>query len=160
MKKSVLLLVVMLVFGLSNTYGQTAIGLRGGVFGVDGNSFGGAEISVQGIGNYEIDLGWIDSKNGYSWKITGLKLFHLLGNREKFSMYAGAGVGLGTNHRIIKDDNVFHANLAADLGVSWRVVKFLQLTLDYRPEWNLTKSSTDTSFEWSNIALGVRYVLK
>lgn len=154
MKKHFLITIIALVFA-SAGYSQTGIGIRGGMFGVDGNSYGGLEVSLQGIASYELDFGYIDGGN---WKFTALKLFKLIGKREGFCLYAGLGAGAGlVNGTII--ENEFHANLAVDVGVSLRILKFLQFTLDYRPEWAMTNNSyTDTAFEWGNIALGARIV--
>ncbi|MEN8139432.1 MAG: hypothetical protein ABFR62_13480, partial [Bacteroidota bacterium] len=149
MKKILFISSLLLLFSLSG-FSQNAIGIRGGVFGVDGNAYGGVEFSFQGIGSHEIDFGYI---SGGTWKFTGLKLWTLAGNRDRFSFYGGAGVGLGLQREH------FHANLAVDLGLSLRIVKFLQFTLDYRPEWALTKNSyVDDAFSWNNIALGFRFV--
>jgi|LGVD01.1.fsa_nt_gb hypothetical protein len=128
---------------------QVAVGLRGGVFGVDGNSYGGVELSVQKIGSYEFDLGWISDG---SWKLTGLKQFTLIGSKKAFSLYGGGGMGVG-----LDASSEFQANFALNAGLSLRLIKILQLTLDYRPEWAITgNTSNNTQFSWNNIALGVR----
>ena len=130
-------------------FSQSAIGVRGGVFGVDGNSYGGLEVSYTKIGSMELNVGWTGSD---AWKATYLKQFGLIGNADKFLLYAGLGVGAGAI------SSKFHANLAVDVGVSLKLLKFLQLSLDYRPEWAMTSNSyNNTSFSWNNIALGVRF---
>jgi len=148
MKKRYLgLLLVVLMFSVSG-FSQSAIGVRGGVFGIDGNSYGGLEVSYTKIGSMELNVGWTGSD---AWKATYLKQFGLIGNANKFLLYAGLGVGAGAI------SSQFHANLAVDAGISLRLLKFLQLSLDYRPEWAMTSNSyTETSFTWNNIALGVR----
>lgn len=151
-KKHLGFLLVMLFFSTA-AFSQLAVGVRGGTFGVDGNSYGGVEVSIQDIGNYEFDLGWISND---SWKVTGLKLFSLIGNEKKLSLYGGIGLGAGVNSA-----NEFNANFALDAGISLRLIKILQLTLDYRPEWAMTNnSSNNTRFSWNNIALGVRIAFK
>jgi len=154
MKKHIFITIFALMFSAS-AFSQTGIGIRGGMFGVDGNSYGGLELSLQSIANYEIDFGYI---SGGNWKVTALKLFKLAGDEEFLCLYGGAGAGAGLVTTPVIDDE-FHANLALDLGVSIRVLDFLQFTLDYRPEWALTKNSySDSAFEWTNVALGARFV--
>ena len=149
MKKRYLgLLLVILMFSVDG-FSQSAIGVRGGVFGVDGNSYGGLEVSYTKIGSMELDFGWTGAD---AYKFTFLKQFGLIGNAEKFLLYAGFGAGLGAI------SSEFHANAAVDVGISLKFLKFLQVSLDYRPEWAITSNSYDsTSFSWNNIALGLRF---
>jgi len=147
-KKYFGLLVIVLLFSTAG-FSQSAIGVRGGVFGVDGNAYGGLEVSYTRIGSMELDFGWTGSD---AWKATYLKQFGLIGSPDKFLLYAGLGVGMGAV------SSQFHANAAVDVGISLKLLKFLQLSLDYRPEWAMTSNSyTETSFTWNNIALGVRF---
>lgn len=148
MKKYLGTLVIALFLSVAG-FSQSAIGVRGGVFGVDGNAYGGLEVSYTKIGSMELDLGWTGSD---AWKLTFLKQFGLIGNADKFLLYAGLGAGAGAI------SSQFHANVAVDVGISLKLLKFLQLSLDYRPEWAITSNSyNSTSFTWSNIALGVRF---
>jgi len=148
MMKKLLGLALLMMLSIG-AYSQSAIGIRGGVFGVDGNSYGGLEVSYTRIGSMELDFGWTGNN---SYKFTYLKQFGLVGDANNFLLYAGLGAGLGAI------SSQFHANAAVDVGVSWKLLNFLQLSLDYRPEWAITSNSyTETSFSWNNIALGLRY---
>lgn len=124
---------------------QTGIGARG-IFGVSGNSYGGAELSMQKLGRHEFNMGWAND----SWKFTGLKLMNFTPGRN-FAIYGGAGGGIGYTRRY---DEFFGA-LALDLGTYILIGPF-QLGLDWRPEWNLFNySGNDLSF---NLALSGRIV--
>jgi hypothetical protein len=81
------------LFMISNLSGQTAIGARG-LFGVEGNSYGGAELSIQKPGRSEFDFGRAND----SWKLTGLKLVNLTRGRD-YAIYGGVGGGLGYSQR-------------------------------------------------------------
>lgn len=136
-------LVLVLMFGSASA--QFAVGARG-LFGVEGNAYGGVELSVQKIGHSEFDLGWANN----SWKFTGLKLFSLIEGRG-FGLYAGAGGGFGYYNTHVYDE-VF-GTLALDLG-SYVMLGPVQVGLDWRPEWYIINhSGSDVSF---NVALSVR----
>ena len=127
---------------------QWAVGARG-LLGIEGNAYGGLELSVQNIGRSEFDLGWANE----SWKFTGLKLFRLLRSRS-FGLYAGLGGGMGYYNTHVYDE--FYGTLAVDLGT---YLKFgpVQLGLDWRPEWYvINHSGSDVSF---NVALSARLAL-
>ena len=142
------LFVALFLFSVAG-YSQSAIGVRGGVFGIDGNSYGGLEVSYTKIGSMELDFGWTGAD---AYKFTFLKQFGLIGDANKFLLYAGLGAGLGAI------SSEFHANAAVDVGISLKFLKFIQVSLDYRPEWAITTNSYDsTSFSWNNIALGLRF---
>jgi hypothetical protein len=139
-------LLLILMFGTASA--QIAIGARG-LFGMDGNAYGGVELSVQNIGRSEFDLGWAND----SWKFTGLKLFNLLGGRG-MGLYAGIGGGLGY-YRTQEYDEVY-GTLAVDLG-SYLMLGPVQLGLDWRPEWYvINHSGSNVS---SNVALSARLAL-
>ena len=136
---------IMLFTLFSGVSAQTGIGARG-IFGVEGNSYGGAELSLQKLGRYEFDMGWAND----SWKLTGLKLVNVIPGRN-FAVYVGAGGGLGYTRRY---DEVF-GNFALDVGTYILIGPF-QLGLDWRPEWYLLNySGRDLSF---NLALSGRIV--
>ncbi len=124
---------------------QTGIGVRG-LFGIEGNAYGGAEISLQKIGRHEWDLGWSND----SWKFTGLKLFNFLGsNTGGFGLYGGLGAGIGYSNTY---DQMF-GSFALDLG-TYIWAGPIQVGLDWRPEWNVFNyPGKDVSF---NLALSAR----
>jgi len=127
---------------------QWAVGARG-LLGVEGNAYGGVELSVQNIGRSEFDLGWANE----SWKFTGLKLFSLL-RAGSFGLYAGLGGGIGYYNTHVYDE--FYGTLALDLGTYLKVGP-VQLGLDWRPEWYVINySRQDVGF---NLALSARLAL-
>jgi len=141
------LVALLLVLMFGSVSAQFAVGARG-LCGVEGNAYGGVELSVQKIGRSEFDLGWANN----SWKFTGLKLFNLLGGGG-FGLYAGAGGGFGyyNSHEY---DEVF-GTLALNLG-SYVMLGPVQVGLDWRPEWYIINhSGSDVSF---NVALSARLV--
>ena len=122
---------------------QTAIGARG-LFGVEGNSYGGAEFSIQKPGRSEFDFGLANN----SWKFTGLKLVNII-PRRNFAFYGGIGGGLGYSRWY----DEFFGSFALDLG-TYVLVGPVQIGLDWRPEWNvLNYPGRDVSF---NLALSGR----
>ncbi|MEN8228653.1 MAG: hypothetical protein ABFS38_10905 [Bacteroidota bacterium] len=136
---------ILLTAILASASAQTGIGARG-LFGVEGNSYGGIEISLQKIGKHEWDLGWSND----SWKFTGLKLFNFIGGADGgLGLYGGIGAGIGySNHY-----DEFFGSFALDLG-SYLWLGPIQVGLDWRPEWNVFNySGKDVSF---NVALSAR----
>lgn len=124
---------------------QVGIGARG-IFGVEGNSYGGVEFSVQKLGRSEFDFGLSND----SWKFTGLKLIQIVPGRN-FAMYGGIGGGLGYSNRY---DELF-GSFALDLG-TYILLGPVQLGLDWRPEWNVFNyPGHELSF---NVALSGRLV--
>jgi hypothetical protein len=137
---------LLFIFGVASA--QWAIGARG-LFGVEGNAYGGVELSVQNIGRSEFDLGWAND----SWKFTGLKLFSLLGGRQ-MGLYAGLGGGIGYYNSHVYDE--LYGTLAVDLG-SYLMLGPVQVGLDWRPEWYvINHSGSNVSF---NLALSARLAL-
>ena len=144
MKKYILALILLCMAGLG-IHGQTGIGARG-LFGMDGNAYGGIEFSIQRPAKFELDLGVI----GESWKATGVKLVPFV-DRENFGVYGGYGLGLGS----YDDFNELYGTFALDLGTYLMLGK-LQTGLDWRPEWNFFNSPrNDLSF---NLALSFRWM--
>lgn len=124
---------------------QTAIGARG-LFGVEGNSYGGIELSIQKPGRVEFDLGWAND----SWKFTGLKLVDFI-PRKNFALYGGIGGGLGYSR--FYDE--FFGSFALDIG-TYVLVGPIQIGLDWRPEWNVFNyPGNELSF---NVALSGRFL--
>jgi hypothetical protein len=137
---------LLLLFMAGTASAQLAIGARG-LFGVQGNAYGGVELSVQNIARSEFDLGWAND----SWKFTGLKLFSLLGG-ERAGFYAGLGGGIGYYN--LYDE--LYGTFAADLGC-FVMLGRVQMGLDWRPEWYvINHSGSDVAF---NLALSARLAL-
>ena len=149
MKKLRFYFTVFLLAGMFGTASaQWAVGARG-LFGVEGNAYGGLELSVQNIGRSEFDFGWANE----SWKFTGLKLFSLLRNRS-FGLYAGLGGGIGYFNTPVYDE--LYGTLAMNLGTYLKAGP-VQVGLDWRPEWYVINySGKDVSF---NVALSARLAL-
>lgn len=132
-------------FVITSVSAQTAIGARG-LFGVEGNSYGGVEISLQKPGRSEFDFG----RANESWKFTGLKLINIV-PRRNFALYGGVGGGVGYSERY---DELF-GSFALDLG-TYILIGPIQLGLDWRPEWNVFNyPGQDVSF---NVALSGRFL--
>ncbi|MEZ5071125.1 MAG: hypothetical protein R2751_09175 [Bacteroidales bacterium] len=143
LRYTLLLIFVVSLSSLAN--GQTGIGARG-ILGVDGNAYGGGELSIQKLGRSEFDLGWAND----SWKLTGLKLFEFTNNPGS-GIYGGIGGGLGYSDWY----DEFFGNFALDLG-AYILVGPIQLGLDWRPEWNVFNYwGNDVTF---NVALSGRFV--
>lgn len=143
--KRILTLSIFAFFLVASSYGQTAIGARG-IFGVDGNAYGGLEFSVQKPGRGEFDLGMMND----SWKATGLKHWSLI-DRRNLGLYWGGGVGIGYYDPY---DELF-GTFALNFG-TYAMLGKLQLGLDWRPEWNFFNApGRDLSF---NLALSGRWV--
>jgi len=137
--------IMLIVVGTALSSAQVGIGVRG-IFGVEGNSYGGAEFSFQKLGRSEFDFGLSND----SWKFTGLKLINIV-PRRNFALYGGIGGGLGYSNRY---DELF-GSFALDLG-TYILVGPIQLGLDWRPEWNVFNyPGHDLSF---NVALSGRLV--
>jgi len=126
MKRILILSVAILLFAV-NIEAQVGVGARG-LFGTDGNAYGGVELSIQKLGKYEFDLGTMND----SWKATGLKLFPFIQNRN-LGLYGGGGVGIGYYE---PQDDIF-GSLALNLG-GYIMIGRVQLGLDWRPEWSFS----------------------
>jgi hypothetical protein len=136
---------LLIIMGVIPSMAQVGIGVRG-IFGVEGNSYGGAEFSVQKLGRSEFDFGLSND----SWKFTGLKLVNIV-PRRNFALYGGIGGGLGYSNRY---EELF-GSFALDLG-TYILIGPVQLGLDWRPEWNVFNyPGNDLSF---NVALSGRLV--
>lgn len=146
-KLRLLLVGGVLLLAFASASAQTGIGVRG-LFGIDGNAYGGAELTYQKIGRSEFDLGWAND----SWKLTGLKLFNLLSSGG-YGIYAGVGGGLGYYKTHTYSE--WYGTLAVDLG-SYLMLGPIQLGLDWRPEWYvINHTGNNVGF---NLALSARLV--
>ena len=146
MKRYILFPFVLLFFSLG-TMAQTGIGARG-ILGFDGNAYGGLEFSIQNLGHYELDLGFLEE----SWKLTALKHYSFV-KTDNFGVYGGGGIGLGYYDNF----NELFGTFALNIG-SYLMLGRLQLGLDWRPEWNFFNApSHDLAF---NGALSARWVFK
>lgn len=126
MKQFIIISAIALIFAM-NTQAQVGVGARG-LFGTDGNAYGGVEFSVQKLGKWELDIGTMND----SWKATGLKLVPFV-QRRNFGLYGGGGIGVGY-HEIYDD---LFGSLALNLG-GYIMVGKVQLGLDWRPEWSFS----------------------
>ncbi|MFC2129774.1 hypothetical protein ACFLQX_03220 [Bacteroidota bacterium] len=126
MKRLFIVSALILLFA-ANIEAQVGLGARG-LFGTDGNAYGGVEFSIQKLGKYELDIGTMND----SWKATGLKLFPFV-KRRNFGIYGGGGIGIGYYE---PQDDIF-GSLALNLG-SYIMVGRVQLGLDWRPEWSFS----------------------
>jgi hypothetical protein len=142
-KKSIALASFILICSVASA--QTGIGARG-IFGMEGNSYGGAEFSIQKLGRSEFNFG----RANQSWKFTGLKLVNFTSGRN-FALYGGVGGGLGYTNRY----DEWFGSFALDLG-TYVLIGPVQLGLDWRPEWNVFNyPGNDLSF---HVALSGRLV--
>ncbi len=145
--KKISLIVLLFLAATQMADAQLALGVRGAL-GFDGNAYGGAEISFQNIDRFEADLGWMND----SWKLTGLALHSFIKGRS-LGLYAGIGAGVGYNEN---SSNVF-LTLAADIGFYLRLLRFIQLGVDWRPEWAVI-NAPGNDFT-SNVALSIRFII-
>lgn len=136
---------------------KNALGLRLG----NNDGFGG-EISYQrGLSKdnrLELDLGWRNSNHTDAIHLAGL--YQWVWNIDKgFNWYAGAGGGLASYSWDAPagfDDNFTTVFAAGDIGIEYNFDVPIQLSLDFRPEFNLSNNAGFDSYG-SDIALGVRY---
>ena len=124
MKKTTLFLLLMMFSSL--VYSQSGIGIRG-IFGYSDGSFGGAALSYQSVGKFEINGAW--SQKGYA--LSGLKLWNLV-ETGMVNIYTGLGAGAGFNDQLGEAQGVVMGDIG--MGVSFGPVMF---TLDMRPEYEL-----------------------
>ena len=161
MKKLICTVFAMAFFGIcaqAQIIADNAIGLRLG----DNDGFG-TEISYQravGVDNnrLEFDLGWRNSKNFDSFRLTGL--YHWVWNIDGgFNWYVGPGLGIAQvdfDDRFddFDDDSETYFYAAGDIGIEYNFDIPLLLSLDFRPEFGFGDFNDDVDFD---IALGVRY---
>ena len=120
-----------------------AIGVRG-VFGYDHYQYAGAEFSfqkdVRRIGRSEYDFGWYASNQWDALKFTGIRQWKMI-NKTKFHFYGGVGGGAGYV-MFPYAENDFFATINLNVGVDY-TLGFLQLALDWRPEWTIINNFGD-----------------
>lgn len=144
MKRIIILSAIVLLFA-ATIEAQVGVGARG-LFGTDGNAYGGVEFSIQKLGKWELDLGTMND----SWKATGLKLVPFV-ERRNLGLYGGGGIGIGYYE---PQEDIF-GSLALNLG-GYIMIGKVQLGLDWRPEWSFSYPP-DRSLGF-NTALSARWV--
>jgi hypothetical protein len=143
--RTIFILVVLLSISISlNAQDYTkAVGVRG-VFGYDHYQYAGAEFSfqkdVKKIGRSEYDFGWYASNQWDALKFTGIRQWKIV-NKSKFHFYGGVGGGAGLV-MYPSAENDFFATINLNVGVDYRL-GFLQLALDWRPEWTIINNFGD-----------------
>lgn len=128
MKK--LILVATFLIASVATYAQIAIGARGNYGFYGGQSYGGAELSLQSPSSWELNLGWSQDL----WQLTALKEFGLI-KLGPIHTYAGFGpqVGFFEQWNSYGYSNGWYLNGALDLG-AYMLIGPLQFGFDWRPE--------------------------
>ncbi|MEN8138441.1 MAG: hypothetical protein ABFR62_08405 [Bacteroidota bacterium] len=120
-----LILIVLITLPLIS-FSQKGIGIRG-IFGYSGGTFGGAAISYQDIGRFEINGAW----NSQGMGLAGLKLFELV-DANAVTVYSGIGGGIGTPDEF----KSYQVALIGTLGMSV-LLGPIQFSLDWRPEYEI-----------------------
>ncbi len=159
-RRSVSILTVLLFIGLPMN-GQEytkAIGVRG-AFGYDHYQYAGAEFSfqkdVRDIGRAEYDIGWYASTRWDVLKFTGIRQWKII-NKTKFHFYGGAGGGAGLV-MYASEENNFFATVNLNLGVDY-ALGFIQLALDWRPEWTVINNfGTQLGYD---VGIAVRFTIQ
>lgn len=157
--KKILLTLTLAVAGLTaqaqESISQNAIGLR-----FSHNDGFGPEVSYQRLLNsgnrLEFDLGWRQSNNFDSFKLTGLYqwVWNIQGG---FHWYAGFGASVGSwkhEYGNFKDSGAIVA-LDGNIGVEYNFDFPLQVFVDFRPEIYLTDYH-DNNFG-PDFGLGARF---
>ncbi len=147
MKKFFFMLLAVVAFSTA-VNAQSNLGLRFGA----GYGYG-AELSYQmpvGGNRLELDLGFASNEwnyinlNGvYQWT------WNIAGN---FGWYAGVGANLGIFSNSNHDG--FGLGVAGQIGLEYNFNIPLQITLDFRPTWNIIGYE---GFGWGGANLGLRY---
>ncbi len=166
MKKLLIVAFMLVGFGFSGQaqdISKNALGLRLG----SNNGFGG-ELSYQrGLSKnnrLELDLGFRDSDYFTAIKVTGV--YQWVWNIDKgFNWYAGVGGGVGTwsyNDNYKKFNPFFNNNdggayfyVAGDIGIEYNFDAPILISLDYRPEFNISNGYGNNY--GSDIAFAIRY---
>ncbi len=144
-KRAISFLAVLLFISISLSAQEytKAVGVRG-VFGYDHYQYAGAEFSfqkdVKRIGRSEYDFGWYASNQWDALKFTGIRQWKIV-NKSKFHFYGGVGGGAGLV-MYPSAENDFFATINLNVGVDYRL-GFLQLALDWRPEWTIINNFGD-----------------
>ena len=134
---SLTFILLFISFSLNAQEYTKSVGVRG-VFGYDHYQYAGAEFSfqkdVREIGRAEYDLGWYASNQWDVLKFTGIRQWKIV-NKTRFHFYGGVG---GSAGYIIfpSEENDFFVTVDLNLGIDY-TLGFLQLALDWRPEWTV-----------------------
>jgi|LGOV01.1.fsa_nt_gb hypothetical protein len=120
------LIIVLLTLLPIFSFSQSGIGIRG-IFGYSGGTFGGAALSYQNIGNYEVNGAW----NSQGFGLSGLKLFELV-DASALTLYTGLGGGVGTPDSF----NSYQAAIIGTVGLSV-LLGPIQFSFDWRPEYEI-----------------------
>ena len=162
MKKTLLIVIALLGLSLAAVAQPKAIGVRGGLFGPYFNG----EISYEHWATIfdndydflEAELG-VFSSNGF--KATALYNFTFaqpeFTDRGEWAFYAGPGVAVGYGTGINKNDEKVSApfvGLCAQLGLEYTFWFPLQLSVDFRPGFNIP---TLMNRNWYGFAVSARY---
>ncbi len=148
MKKAIIVVLSVLMFGVALSAQPRTIGLRGGY---------GVEISYQhdlGSTNFlEADLGLVGGSNFY---LTGIYDYSFA-QRGIFSFYGGPGatVGFWDNGESTELSLGIAGQIGTEVDVEPYISLPVRLSLDWRPTFYLVGAS---GFAWSGFALGVRYI--
>ena len=163
MKKTVLLVVALLGLSLAAVAQPKAIGVRGGLLGLNFNG----EISYEqwtGLFDndydfFEVDLG-VFGGNGF--KATALYNFTFaqpeFTDRGEWGFYAGPGIAVGYGTGINKNEEKKSApflGVAAQLGLEYTFWFPLQLSIDFRPGFMIPAFMNRGN--WYGFALAARY---
>lgn len=127
------LYLILILFFLSNiAFSQSGIGLRG-IFGYSAGVYGGAALSYQNVGKFEINGAW--NERGYG--LAGLKLWNLV-EGGMLNVYTGAGAGASFNKQLSQSQGVLMADIG--VGISFGPV---MLTMDMRPEYEIISQDSE-----------------
>ena len=163
MKKTLLIVIALLGLSLAAVAQPKAIGVRGGLLGLNFNG----EISYEQWSSLfdndydfiEVDLGVFGS-NGF--KATALYNFTLaqpeFTDRGEWGLYLGPGVAVGYGTGINKNDEKKSApflGLTAQLGLEYTFWFPLQLSADFRPSFMIPAFMNRGN--WYGFAISARY---
>lgn len=146
MKKVIIVVLSVLMFGAALSAQPRAIGLRGGY---------GAEISYQhnlGSANFlEADLGLV----GKDFYLSGIYDFSFA-KKGIFNFYGGPGATVGFWNN--GENTELSLGIAGQIGTEVDLESYISfplvVSLDWRPTFYLVGAS---GFAWSGFALGLRY---
>ncbi len=154
MKKIILIgcaLFSFLILSAESVTAQTGIGVRG-LLGFGKDQYGGAEVSLQKLNKWEMDLGW---NSNDIWKFTYLRHQRLITLGEKLgAIYAGVGGNIG--YSSAAENTIGGVNV--DIG-AFVLIRKIQVGVDWRPEIALWGNQDDEKDITYNFALALRYVL-
>ena len=148
--------------GISTAFSQDisdhTIGLR---FSQNSDDNIGVEISYQNlqsdVNRLEFNLGWRSNRHYSSYKLSGIyqKVWLIDGG---FNWYIGGGAGFGSWSIENTDHSGFYVFGAGDIGIEYNFFNIpLLLSLDFRPELNLSISGDKTDSFNSSFGFGIRY---